>query len=273
MVSSPSSPSPISPWRAPRAETLTLAGGRVHNVVEGSKFAIFPPWNQDLAGGQAARHRAGEVCRAVDLTRGVDRGRHRSRRGASLCLDTGGSCSAHQGIHPHPTGAAGQDTRAGQTQSHGGATGPANWVRSAGVAGSGAEADPRGRQPRADHRPGRPKQPRPGRLDGRTGKTWARWYNIRNLSQETSGPKVSFKLVRLGSKAATSDGNLARLVVGEHFQLHAQNLSQQTLYFNVIDLSSTGFIKNRLPEKRSAGGPDARREVASGFQHHHQRGL
>jgi hypothetical protein len=78
-------------------------------------------------------------------------------------------------------------------------------------------------------------------------KTWVRWYNVRNLSRDTTGPKVSFKLVRLGTKAATSDGNLNRLVVGERFELQAQNLSQETLHFNVLDLSSTGSISMVYP--------------------------
>jgi hypothetical protein len=80
---------------------------------------------------------------------------------------------------------------------------------------------------------------------------WARWTNLLHLRNQPEDLRVSFKLLRAAgfanATAAASDGDLTRLIVGEGFDLEIRNLSDQTLYFNVLDLSSTGAITVAYP--------------------------
>jgi hypothetical protein len=80
---------------------------------------------------------------------------------------------------------------------------------------------------------------------------WAKWLNVRKLQNPSQALDVSFKLVRLTDKAdkdRASDSNLTRIIVGEKFELQVENRDSRPVYFNLLDLSSTGEITVAYPE-------------------------
>ena len=95
---------------------------------------------------------------------------------------------------------------------------------------------------------------------------WAKWLNVRNLANPSEALAVTFTLTRLGDKskkAQASDNNLTRLIVGEKFELRVENREDRPIYFNLLDLSSTGEISVAYPEQ----GTQAMLKPRESWQH------
>jgi hypothetical protein len=229
-----------------RGNKLTLGGGQVHGIGVGSKFGIFPPGTRTARG--ATPLATAEVKSVALTTSEAELPASVSLPGGARAFPTTYMVPIHrtkvfvpkkpalakirEAIKANPAVELfdqdkDYDLRVAED------TGRQALVLEAGNAGPITDPVPESAPDAA------------GTMAAKIN-AWAKWYNVRNLANPVESLDVSFKQIRSEQQGstgkATSDGDHRRLVKDEEFYVRIENKEDQPLYFNILDLASTGQI-------------------------------